>query len=370
MRPDFPPPRRVLVVSMRFLGDALLCTPIANAAKHAWPGCEVDMLVFRGCDAMLEGNPHVDRVLAVDQRPGRWKQWRELRALWNRYDLAFITQTGTRPFLYGWTAARLAVGLSSTERGKNWWKQALLWKHVPPGVSAPRVLDNENLLGAVGIALTNATPTPPSAGLDRAALSALIGTDLSRPYVVLHPSPRWRYKQWNDDGWRSLVRALLDRNLTVVVTGGPGDDERRYLTRVLGNLNSPRLVPLPGCLSLAQTADLIRQASLFVGVDTATTHIAAATGTRTVAIFGPTNPVAWGPWPREGGRPYERAASVQVRGAVHLIQNPVYACQPCEQEGCERHANSPSACLDELPAERVITEALLLLGQPAMPVSP
>jgi heptosyltransferase-3 len=368
MRSDLPPPRRVLVVSMRFLGDALLSTPLASAARHAWPGCEIDMLVFRGCEAMLEGNPHIDRVLIVEQRPSRSEQWRHLRKHWNRYDLAFITQTGTRPFLYGWTAARFAVAPSSAEHGKNWWKQALLWKHVPSSNATARVLENEGLLKAVGIEMASAAPTPPSAGLDRTALSALIGADLTLPYVVLHPSPRWRYKQWNDDGWRALVRCLLDRACTVVVTGGPGDEERRYLERVLGDLRSPRLVPLPGRLSLAQTADLIRHARLFVGVDTATTHVAAATGTPTVAIFGPTDPVIWGPWPREGGRRYERSGSVQVRGTVRLIQNPAHGCQPCQQEGCERHVNSHSACLDDLPADRVIAEAIGLLEQRATPV--
>jgi heptosyltransferase-3 len=355
MRPDFPPPRRVLVVSLRFLGDALLSTPLAAAAKHAWPDCAVDMLVFRGCEGMLEGNPHIDRVLTVEQRPSRWEQWRHVRASWNRYDLAFITQTGTRPFLYGWTAARRAVAPSSPERGKNWWKQALLWKHVPSDIATPRVLEIEDLMKAVGISMASAAPAPtaPSAGLDLTALSALIGADLSRPYVVFHPSPRWRYKQWTDDGWRSLIRCLLERAFTVVVTGGPGDDEHRYLARVLGDLRSPGLIPLPGRLSLAQTADLIRHARLFVGVDTATTHVAAATGTPTVAIFGPTDPVIWGPW---GGARYEKVAPVQQRGNVTLIQNPTLPCVPCQQEGCERHPTSRSDCLDRLAPARVTDE--------------
>lgn len=366
MHADFPPPRRVLVVSLRFLGDALLSTPLATAARHAWPGCEVDMLVFRGCEGILAGNPHIDHVLTVDQRPSRLAQWRHLRALWNTYDLAFITQTGTRPLLYGWTAARRAVAPTSPELGKNWWKRALLWKHVPSDIAGPRVLENQHLMKAVGVALESASPTPPSAGLDCAALSVLIGADLSRPYVVVHPGPRWRYKQWTDNGWRALIECLLDRAFTVVVTGGPGHDERRYLERVLGDLSSPRLIALPGRLSLAQSADLIRHASLFVGVDTATTHVAAATGTRTVAIFGPTDPAIWGPW---GGAPYEKTASVQQRGNVTLIQNPALACVPCQREGCDRHAASRSDCLDRLAPARVIDEVEQVLRREGGPGS-
>jgi heptosyltransferase-3 len=359
--PILPPPRRVLIVSLRFLGDALLSTPLAAAAKREWAGCEVHMLVFKGTESMLEGNAHIDRVLAVEQRPGKAALWRQLRELWNRYDLAFITQPGTRPFLYGWFSSRRTVAPITPEAGKGWWKRLLLWKHVRWNLNGARFLENEQLMQAIGAGSPPA-PTAPTAGLDRAALSKLAGADLARPYVVLHPSPRWRYKRWTDAGWRSVIRALLDRGLTVVVTGGPGDEERRDIERITDGLAGPQLVSLQGQLSLAGSADLIRGARLYIGVDTATTHIAAATGTPTVAIFGPTDPSIWGPWPREGGRPYQRVASVQSRGQVRLIQNPVFSCQPCQKEGCERHAESPSACLDALPPEQVLAQATELLA--------
>jgi heptosyltransferase-3 len=122
---------------------------------------------------------------------------------------------------------------------------------------------------------------------------------------------------------------------------------------LLDGLDTARLHSVQGRLSLAELADLIRHARLFVGVDTATTHIAAATGTPTVAIFGPTDPVIWGPW---GGTRYEKVAHVQRHGSVRLIQNPALACVPCQQEGCDRHQASRSDCLDTLAPARVIDE--------------
>ncbi|MEF9944298.1 MAG: putative lipopolysaccharide heptosyltransferase III [Burkholderiaceae bacterium] len=354
------PPRRVLIVSLRFLGDALLSTPLAAAVKRDWPGCTVDMLVFKGCDGMLEGNPDIDRVLTVPQRPGKGEQLQQLRSLWNRYDLTFITQTGTRPFLYGWAAGRMSVAPVSAERGKSWWKQALLSRHLRWNLDAPRFLENEQLLSLVG--LRNAPPPcPPSAGLDRAGLARLTGAKLKQPYAVIHPSPRWQYKRWTNQGWRELIQALLDHGLGVVLTGGPGEAEREYLESVRGELRHEALWPVPGRLSLAQSADLIRHATLFVGVDTATTHIAAATGTPTVALFGPTDPTVWGPWPATSGAAYTRSAPSQQRGNVLLIQNPHHACQPCQKEGCDRHVNSRSACLDDLEATVVIRRAEQLL---------
>jgi heptosyltransferase III len=83
--------------------------------------------------------------------------------------------------------------------------------------------------------------------------------------------------------------------------------------------------------------------------------LAAATGTQTVALYGPTDPRIWGPWPRGGlERPWEAAGTIQHRGNVWLVQNPL-PCLPCQLEGCERRLDSRSQCLDELTAARVMT---------------
>ncbi len=113
-----------------------------------------------------------------------------------------------------------------------------------------------------------------------------------------------------------------------------------------------------GRLRFAETADLLRGAALYVGPDTATSHLAAACGTPAVVLFGPTDPRLWGPLPRGGlDRPYEKVAPTQRRANVMLLQEPSLSCVPCQQEGCERHRESHSACLDRMSAARVIDAA-------------
>jgi heptosyltransferase-3 len=83
--------------------------------------------------------------------------------------------------------------------------------------------------------------------------------------------------------------------------------------------------------------------------------MAAALGVRTVALYGPTDPVKWGPWPKAhtaSGNPWRRLGS-QAAGNVRLIQG-IVPCVPCGREGCERHVASYSDCLQQLPAARVI----------------
>jgi heptosyltransferase-3 len=85
------------------------------------------------------------------------------------------------------------------------------------------------------------------------------------------------------------------------------------------------------------------------------THVAAALGVPTVALYGPTNCVKWGPWPRghdAGANPWRRLGT-QRCGNVMLLQG-AGACVPCHLEGCDRHIDSYSDCLQQLPAAKVI----------------
>ena len=115
-------------------------------------------------------------------------------------------------------------------------------------------------------------------------------------------------------------------------------------------------------LDWPQLTGLLAKARLYVGPDTSVTHLAAAAGCPTIALYGPTDPRLWGPCP-VGGLDTVWAASgtVQRRGNVWLVQNPL-PCMPCQLEGCERRLDSYSACLDELPAQQVIAAAEQALG--------
>jgi heptosyltransferase III len=84
------------------------------------------------------------------------------------------------------------------------------------------------------------------------------------------------------------------------------------------------------------------------------THLAAASGCPTIALYGPTDPRLWGPVPAAGLEPmWEAAGTIQRRGNVWLVQNPL-PCLPCQNEGCERHLTSFSRCLDELLPVQVL----------------
>jgi heptosyltransferase-3 len=183
-------------------------------------------------------------------------------------------------------------------------------------------------------------------------------------YAVVHVKPMHQVKQWTDEGWRALAAGLAQRGLAVVATGGPAPDERAYLDRIWNSAPVP-IERVDGRLSWGELVTLLSGAAIYVGTDTAMSHLAAAAGCPTLAIFGPTSPHMIGPWPAGGLRePWARAGTIQHRGNVWLVQNPL-PCTPCNRLGCDNHMLSRSRCLDELPVRQVLLAVDQALGRVA-----
>jgi ADP-heptose:LPS heptosyltransferase len=135
------------------------------------------------------------------------------------------------------------------------------------------------------------------------------------PVVALHPGSGAVLKNWLPERWAELVRALrADRQARVFVTGGPGD--REVVESIAAGLD-PRPAILVGETSLGQLAALFACSDLVLGCDSGPLHLAAAVGTRTARLYGPTDPVEFGPWAPRG------------HDALHPVIAASLPCQPC-----------------------------------------
>lgn len=362
------PPRTILVVCTRRIGDVLLTTPLVRSLKDRWPAAQIDMLVFRGTEGVLENNPDIRRVITVAQRARIGERFADAARIWRRYDLACAAISSDRARFYGWFAGRKRIGLLARER-VTWFNRWMLDRHVIDDGDLHTVNSVLSLARAIGI-----TPVPhvvpPAVGSDAAAVARyeqrFDGADelLGRPYVVLHPYPMFAYKLWHVDGWVELATWLHAQGFAVALSGGPAAAEREYAEHIAARLPGFVLNRV-GQLSLAECAEMIRRARLYVGPDTSATHIAAATGTPTLALFGPSDPVRWGPLPAAWAvtvNPWQRKGTAR-QGNVYLLQGEGN-CVPCLKEGCEQHVESSSECLTTLSATRVIRAAGELLNVP------
>lgn len=335
-RLDLPPQPRILVVALRRLGDVLLATPLMRSLRCAWPDAKIEALVFAGTDVILAGNPDLDGVIMMPARPSTAQSLALARRLFRRYDLAISTQTGDRPTYFAILAGRRRVAPVAARLSGRLVRYALT-RSIPAGAGLHRVEEVLRLADALGIPRIAQLVCP-------AGGSEAIRPDV--PYAVVHAAPMFRYKRWTKAGWRALAEELATRGLAVVATGGPSEADRRYLDDIWAGL--PAVRRLDGVLSFPDIAALIAGAAVYVGPDTSVTHLAAAAGCPTVALLGPTDPRQWGPWPVGGlTAPWEASGTIQQRGNVWIVQNPL-PCLPCQLEGCERHIDSYSRCLDEL----------------------
>jgi heptosyltransferase-3 len=350
-RLTLPPRARILVVALRRLGDVLLTTPLIRSLRRAYPDSRIDVLVFADTAGILEGNPDIDAVVTMPARPSASQSLACAARLARRYDLAVSTQSGDRPTGFAILAGRRAVA-PVEERVSGRIKRALLHASVPHDARAHRVEALLRLADVIGVPRV-AEVVPPQV---REAAAIPDGN-----FAVVHAAPMFHYKRWTVEGWRALAAALKARGMTVVASGGPAAAERAYLDEVWDVVD---VIRREGQLSWGALAGLIAKARVFVGPDTSVTHLAAATGCPTVALFGPTDPRLWGPWPTFGlSEPWLASDAIQRRGNVWLIQH-AFPCTPCQLEGCERRLDSASACLDALSPEQVmqaVDEALALV---------
>jgi heptosyltransferase-3 len=333
---------RILVVALRRLGDVLLTTPLIRSIRRAWPQAALDVLVFADTAGILDGNPDVDRVLSMPVRPTLGQSLAVAARLFKRYHVAVSTQSGDRPTAFALLAGRHHAG---PVWPGNWIKRILLNRGVPAVAGVHRVEEMLRIADALGIARVGEVVCP--AGI-LAAEHAVVA-----PYAVIHAAPMFRYKQWTRLGWRALADAFKQRGLGIVATGGP--DDRAYLDHLWRDDTNVRR--LDGRLRWPEIATVLRGARIYVGPDTSVTHLAAASGCPTVAIFGPTDPRLWGPWPAPGlPTPWAASGTIQRRHNVWLVQNPL-PCMPCQNEGCDRHLDSRAQCLDELSSRQVLAAA-------------
>ncbi len=337
--PDNP---RILVIALRRLGDVLLATPLIRSLKRSFPAASIEALVFASSAGVLSGNPDLAGVIAVPERPSPAENVSLLLRLAKRYDLAVSTQTGDRPTTLAWIAGRRSVGPVEARGMPAAIKRAALHRCYVTNHSQHRVHDMLRLAELLGISVCPEIVCP--SGPVRSEIMP------AAPYAVVHAAPKFIYKRWTNDGWRMVAAALRERGLAIAVTGASQD--RAYLDEVWRGCE---VVRLDGALEWPEISALLGAARIYVGPDTAITHLAAAAGVQTVALYGPTDPRIWGPWPRRGlEKPWAAAGTIQQRGNVWLIQNPL-PCLPCQQEGCDRRLDSHSRCLDELPINQVIS---------------
>lgn len=324
---------------------------------------------------MLHGNPDIAEIIETSDCPGFAEYLSFFNRLFQRYDLAVVTQPSDRAYLYGLIAAFRRVGvLGGHPQGKdfanqhkrsksekqNAWKKFICIHTVDVDYFNQHVITEKLRLletffkNPADLFSKPISVTPPA----DEPLTPVIASELKQPYVVIHPGPLTAYKRWPLANWQELITHLVNQGFQIVLSASPAKQDLQLNHDIMSLLAQDikgKVVNAAGKLSIPQAGTLIRSAALYIGVDTSITHLAAACNIPTITLFGATPPTNFGPWPNGfiGKQPYQLRARTQTVGNITILQGPG-ECVPCRKAGCLNRADSYSECLDLLEPKQVI----------------
>ncbi len=336
-------PGAILLLQLGDIGDVVLTTPCIQALRDNFPKARLVVMVREKAAELLTDFPGLDEVIPVRKAQGgvfgeitgQFGFVRALRA--HDFDLAIDLRTGTRgAILARLSGARRRVGFFTDNEA--WWRNRLFtdllrYDYTPDLHVKDHLLA---LLEAFGILALHRVPELRISGSMQAEADRLLA-GIKRnggPLVVVQPFSLWQYKEWGREKYVALIQWLVKKyRATVLITGGGAEYARAE--EILRDCDDS-CHNLAGKTSLALYAALLSRCRLFIGVDSAGLHIAAAVGTPTVSLFGPSSPVSWAP-----------------QGQGHMVVRKEFPCVPCRQKGC--NGSGTSRCLDELTVEQVLT---------------
>jgi ADP-heptose:LPS heptosyltransferase len=293
---------RVAWIRTDRLGETLLNLPAAAALKAAVPRAKLTLLVQPDLQPLLAGLPWVEAVLGVEVGAGRpwWREaWTLARTLRrHRFDVAVVSN----PLKAIHAAVWLARIPQRVGYDRKWG--GLLTDRIPDRKAAGdrhEVEYNCDLLRALQLPAAVPARWPFEVGLEpegRAVQRLLAEAGVSSErFVAVHPWTSNPRKRWAPARYRALIeRVSRDLATPVVVIGGAA--ERSQAAQVLP-AGGP-VADLTGRLDLRQLAALLQRARALISNDSGPVHLAAAVGTRVLALFGTSDPATgprrWGPW--------------------------------------------------------------------------
>jgi heptosyltransferase-1 len=325
-RPARFPAVRILVVKLSSLGDILQALPTVHNLRVE-TGASIDWVTQPEYRSLVECFPDVDRTFCFPRRHvGALPAFvRDLRA--ETYDLAIDLQGLMKSALVTRMAvARRRIGPSFHREGARLLYGEVAGRRRLARHAVDQCLDIVTHLGLkrLSVEFPLRLPSPDGFG--------------ARPRIGLCPFSRWDTKNWPADRFAEAGRRILGRlGGSVTMVGGAADIAG--CERIAEQIG-PRARSVAGKLSLIEAVSLIGDLDLLVTNDSGPMHMAAAVGTPTVAIFGPTDPVRTGPY-----------------GRGHRILRAPMDCQPCYRRRC----SAPPACMDAVTVDGVVAAAADIL---------
>jgi len=386
-RPGWAETVNILIVKLSAIGDVIHTLPSLAALRCLWPEADITWVVEEAAADLLQDHPALNRVIVSGRK--RWlrelrqgmivQPFGEMRAFLaelrsRQYDLVVdfhgLFKSAVIVFLSG---GKRKLGYASLQEGSGLFYNEKITEAMEKH-AVERYLDFVHYIARgdektclsgtpeFGIAIGEnekrkvsellakkifgVPPLPPGNSENRMpALPQTVGTNdenaalqhADRPFIAVSPVAFWETKLWEDEKFALLGdRLWQELGITVVLTGG----DAKPLEKIM-KLMKTKALNLGGQTSLRELAALYKRAKIVVTTDSGPMHLAAAVGTPTVALFGPTDPVRTGPY-----------------GPGHRVIRTGINCSPCFRKKCPQ-----PRCMTEISVEEVFNAVRRILGE-------
>ena len=321
----------------------VLLTPALRALKRAYPESNVTLLLRPLVADLMKTHPYVDTCIVDTKNRGRYRSLTELTRRIRRaaFDVAVVLhptsfRNALLPFL-----ARVPIRVGTNVNGRGMLltasrKDDTSVHEVHRYLRVLQLLDIDTSLDSLEFWHTDTERRIIQDLLDAENVSS---TDR---LIALNLGTTWRTKRWNIANFAAVIEQIahLAPDVRIVLTGSSNE-----LALVEALPTSLPIINLIGKTSIWQLGALLERCEVCLTCDSGPMHIAAAVGTPTVALFGPTDPVRHKP-----------------HGTGHTIIEKPVECRPCYKRACHRQ-DARHLCMREISTAEVVKALEIKLHQ-------
>jgi heptosyltransferase-3 len=321
--------KKILVIKLRHIGDVMLTIPVFRALRENFPDSHISALINSGTEEVLSGNHLIDGIIIFDRNIKKMntamRYIKELSFLkqirMKGFDMTVDLTSGDRAAIVSLlSGAQYRIAYSPKKEGLL--AKRYLYTHLAKKKAGQHmVLQNLEVVRQFGIDTKHEQldffipedaklfvkrvfeenninpPSPPlNSPLTKGGYRGVKGGQRGVAVVHVHPTSRWLFKCWKDKYMAEVIRWLIDKGSNVIITSSPEKHEMEKAQYIISLVDSHQsLIDMTGKTTIKQLAAIADASDIFIGVDSAPMHIAAAVGTPVITIFG-AGVKSWGPW--------------------------------------------------------------------------
>lgn len=349
--------RKILVCHTgAWIGDMVLLTPALRTLKQTYPESFLTLLLRPLAVDLMKSNPYVDACIVDTKTDGQFRSLmklvRQIRE--HNFDISVVLHpTSFRNALLSFIA-RIPIRIGSNYKGRGF----LLTTSCPHNTDLHEVDRYLSILH-----LLNINPAPASSSNDtiqgfsqpelefwhtdaqRQWIQKLLQNEGITPndrLIAVNLGTTWRTKQWDISNFAAVLHQITNvaSDVKIILTGSTSEQALVDELPV-----SDSTINLVGKTDILQLGALLERCEVCLTCDSGPMHIAAAVGTPTVALFGPTDP--------NRHRPY---------GTGHTVIEKSVSCRPCYKRTCHRQ-DMPNLCMREIGITEVVNALAKKLNQ-------